>query len=112
MSKIKKGDQVVVITGKDKGRTGSVLRVLKKKTNPKAGFFVVVENINVVKKCVKANPQKGENGGIISKEMAMPISNVGLVDPTTQKLAKVGLKFLDDGKKVRYFKASGEVIDV
>lgn len=112
MSKIKKGDQVIVITGKDKGRTGPVLRVVKKKSNPNAGFFVVVENINMVKKCLKPNPQKGENGGIVSKEMAMPISNVSLVDPKTQKVAKVGYKFLENGKKVRYFKESGEVIDV
>lgn len=112
MSKIKKGDTVGIITGKDKGRSGTVLEVLKKKSNPKAGLFVVVKDINTVKKHVKPNPQLQQPGGIVTKEMAMPISNVALIDPKTNEIGgKVGFKLVDD-KKVRFFKKTGEVIDV
>lgn len=106
----------MVVTGKDKGRTGTVLRIVKKKSNLKAGYFVVVGGINMVKKHMKpkphSNPEKQQPGGFISKEMPFPISNVGLLNPATNKIEKVGFRILEDGKKVRYFKESGEVIDV
>ena len=105
MRKIKKGDQVVVIAGKDKGKQGSVLRVIDDEK-------VVVENINLVKKHTKANPMKGEPGGILDKEMPMAISNVAIYNPTTGKADRVGFKTLEDGRKVRYFKSNGEVVDI
>jgi large subunit ribosomal protein L24 len=104
MRKIKKGDQVVVLTGKDKGKQGTVLRV--------SGEKVVVENINMVKKHTKANPQKGEPGGILDKEMPLDASNVAIYNPATGKGDRVGIKTLDDGRKVRYFKSNGEVVDI
>lgn len=105
MKKIKKGDEVVVLTGKDKGKRGNVLRVL-----PDADK-VLVENINVVKKHQKGNPQMGTPGGIIDKEMPIHVSNVSLVNPATGKADRVGFKLLDDGRKVRCFKSNGEVVD-
>lgn len=105
MNKIKKGDEVVVLTGKDKGKRGSVVRVLPDVDR------VVVENINVVKKHQKGNPQAGTPGGIINKEMPIHVSNVCLVNPTTGKADRVGFKLLDDGRKVRCFKSNGEVVD-
>ena len=105
MRKIKKGDQVVVIAGKDKGKQGTVLRVVD-------GEKVVVENINIVKKHTRANPNKGEQGGILDKEMPMDISNVAIYNPTTSKADRVGIKTLEDGRKVRYFKSNGEVVDI
>lgn len=104
MSKIKKGDQVVVLAGKDKGKQGTVLRV--------TGEKVVVENINMVKKHTKANPQAGESGGILDKEMPMQVSNVALYNGQTDKADRVGFKILEDGRKVRIFKSTGEVVDV
>jgi large subunit ribosomal protein L24 len=104
MSKIRKGDQVVVITGKDKGKRGTVLRVLDEK--------VVVENINIAKKHVRPNPMRGEQGGIVDKEMPLHVSNVALYNPTIGKADRVGMKTLDDGRKVRVFKSNGEVVDV
>ena len=103
--KIKKGDQVVVLTGKDKGKQGTVLQVID-------GEKVVVENINIAKKHTKANPMKGEPGGILDKEMPIHISNVAIYNPTTGKADRVGMKSLDDGRKVRYFKSNGEVVDI
>lgn len=105
MKKIKKGDEIVVLTGKDKGKRGNVLRVL-----PDADK-VLVENINVVKKHQKGNPQMGTPGGIIDKEMPIHVSNVSLVNPATGKADRVGFKLLDDGRKVRCFKSNGEVVD-
>lgn len=105
MKKIKKGDQVKVIAGKDKGKKGVVQQVL---SNDK----LVVEGINTVKKGVKANPNTGERGGIVLKQMPIHISNVMLYDPTTEKAGRVGIKTLDDGRKVRILKSTGEVIDV
>ena len=105
MRKIKKGDQVVVLAGKDKGKQGAVLSVLD-------GEKVVVENINMVKKHTKANPMKGEPGGILDKEMPMHISNVAILNPATGKADRVGFKTLEDGRKVRYFKSNGEVVDI
>jgi len=104
MRKIRKGDQVVVTTGKDKGKRGTVLRVLEEQ--------VVVENINIAKKHVRPNPMRGEQGGIVDKEMPLHVSNVALYNPTTGKADRVGTKVLDDGRKVRVFKSNGEVVDV
>ena len=105
MNKIKKGDDVIVLSGKDKGRTGQVLSVLN---NSK----VVVENINIVKKHQKGNPNTGQESGIVEKEMPIHISNVLLLDPITNKGDKVGIKKLEDGTKVRYFKSNNEVVDI
>jgi large subunit ribosomal protein L24 len=104
MSKIHKGDQVVLNTGKDKGKRGTVLRVLD------AGQ-VIVEGINLAKKHTKPNPMKGVAGGIVSKEMPVDISNVALFNSATQKADRVGYKTLKDGKKVRVFKSNGEAVD-
>ena len=105
MHRIKKGDDVVVTTGKDKGRRGSVLRLVDAE-------HVLVEGVNKVKKHQKPNPLKNNPGGIIDKEMPIHISNVMLFNPTTQKADRVGLKVLDDGRRVRYFKSNGEMVDV
>lgn len=105
MRKIKKGDQVVVIAGKDKGKQGTVLRV------PNSDK-VVVENVNIVKKHAKGNPMKGEPGGIVDKEMPLDISNVAILNTVTGEADRVGVKILEDGRKVRYFKSNGEVVDI
>ncbi|MGW8228455.1 MAG: 50S ribosomal protein L24 [Gammaproteobacteria bacterium] len=105
MQKIKKGDDVIVITGKDKGKRGSVVRVLSEVGR------VVVENVNIVKKHQKPNPAVGAPGGIIEKEMPLDISNVAIFNPVTGKADRVGIKVLEDGRKVRYFKSNGEVVD-
>ena len=104
MRKIRKGDDVVVITGKDKGRRGLVLRMLD-------DGHLVVEGVNKVKKHMKPNPGKGVAGGIVEKEMPLDISNIALFNPATQKADRVGIKVLEDGRKVRYFKSNGEVLD-
>jgi len=104
MSKIHKGDQVVVNTGKDKGKRGTVLNVLE-------SGHIVVEGINVAKKHAKPNPMKGVTGGIVSKEMPLDISNVALFNVATQKADRVAYKVLKDGKKVRVFKSNGEAVD-
>jgi large subunit ribosomal protein L24 len=104
MRKIKKGDDVVVLTGKDKGKRGTVLRV--------DDAHVLVENINLVKKHQKGNPQAGVAGGIVDKEMPLDVSNVGLFNPQLGRADRVGFKILDDGRKVRVFKSDGEVVDV
>jgi large subunit ribosomal protein L24 len=105
MQKIKKGDEIIVTAGKDKGRRGNVQGLLD---NGK----ILVEGVNLVKKHVKPNPMKGEQGGIVSKEMPLDRSNVMLFNPATNKGDRVGIKALDDGKKVRYFKSNNEVVDV
>jgi large subunit ribosomal protein L24 len=105
ISKIKKGDEVIVTTGKDKGRQGTVLRVYDDER-------VLVENINVVKKHQKPNPNAGVGGGIIEKEMPLHMSNVMLYNPITKKGDRVGIRTLEDGRKVRYFKSNDEVVDV
>jgi large subunit ribosomal protein L24 len=105
MNKIRKGDDVVVTTGKDKGKHGTVLRVLDT-------GFILVEGANKVKKHAKPNPMKGVSGGIIEKEMPISISNVALFNKSTQKADRVGFKVLEDGIKVRVFKSNGEVVDV
>ncbi|MCU0766212.1 MAG: 50S ribosomal protein L24 [Gammaproteobacteria bacterium] len=105
MRKIRKGDQVVVTTGKDKGKRGTVLRMLGDEK-------LVVENVNIAKKHVRPNPMRGEQGGIVDREMPLHVSNVALYNPTTGKADRVGFKTLDDGRKVRVFKSNGEVVDV
>ncbi|MGJ0492737.1 MULTISPECIES: 50S ribosomal protein L24 [Methylobacter] len=105
MQKIKQGDEVIVRTGKDKGKSGRVLKVLKDNK-------VLIEGINQVKKNQRPNPNAGISGGIIVKDMPINISNVGLYNPETKKADRVGFKFLEDGKKVRYFKSTNEVVDV
>ncbi len=103
MEKIRKGDQVVVLSGRDKGRRGAVIRVLE--------GGVVVENINRVKRHTKPNPQANKPGGIIEHEMPLPICKVALWNPATKRADRVGVRRLADGKKVRFFKSNGEVID-
>lgn len=106
MAKIKKGDEVVVLAGKYKGQRGVVLRVL-----PGAGQ-IVVENVNMVKRHTRPNPMRGEAGGIVEKEAPVDISNVAIYNPVTQKPDRVGVRSLEDGRKVRYFKSNNEVVDV
>ena len=105
MNKIRKGDQVVVITGKDKGKHGTVLRML-----PEADRLLV-EGINRVKKHTKPNPMKGLTGGIVEKEMSIHVSNIAIFNPATSKADRVGFKTLDDSRKVRVFRSNGEVVD-
>jgi large subunit ribosomal protein L24 len=105
MQKIRKGDEIIVRTGKDKGKSGRVREILK---NNK----VLVEGINQAKKNQKPNPNAGIAGGIIVKDMPINISNIGLYNPQTKKADRVGFKLLADGKKVRYFKSTNEVVDV
>jgi large subunit ribosomal protein L24 len=106
MMKIRKGDEVYVLTGKDKGKRGKVLRVLE------AAEKVVVEGENVVKRHTKPNPAAGTPGSIVEKEAAIHRSNVALYNPMTQKPDRVGVKVLEDGRKVRVFKSNNEVVDV
>ena len=105
MRRIKKGDEVIVIAGKDRGRRGVVLDVLETDR-------VLVEGINMVKKHQKPNPNAGVQGGIIDKEMPLHASNVMLFNPNTEKGDRVGIKTLEDGRKVRYFKSNNEVVDI
>ncbi|MCA1805843.1 MAG: 50S ribosomal protein L24 [Xanthomonadaceae bacterium] len=105
MQKIKKGDDVIVITGKDSGKRGTVLKVVSELDR------VVVENVNVVKKHQKANPNAGVAGGIIEKEMSIHVSNVMLYNPQTKEGDRIGVRTLEDGKKVRFFKSTNEVVD-
>ncbi|HMM55649.1 MAG TPA: 50S ribosomal protein L24 [Candidatus Desulfobacillus sp.] len=104
MNKIRKGDNVVVIAGKDKGKRGAVLRSLE-------GGRVLVEGVNKVKRHTRPNPIKGQPGGILEKEMPIHVSNVALVNPATQKADRVGFKLLEDGRKVRVFKSDGETVE-
>ncbi len=106
MRKIKKGDDVIVVAGKDKGKRGTVLRVMVEAER------VLVEGANRVKKHQKPNPMKGVQAGIVDQEMPIHISNVGLFNPATQKADRVGIKTLEDGRRVRVFRSNGEVIDV
>ena len=105
MKKIRKGDKVQVITGKDKGKRGVVSRV-------RPDDRVVVEGINLVKRHTKPNPTLGTPGGIIQKEAALHISNIALLNPVTSKPDRVGIKILEDGRKVRFFKSTKEVVDL
>jgi len=103
MRKIKKNDDVIVIAGKDKGNRGNVLSVM--------GDYLLVNGINKIKKHQKPNPVKGESGGIIQKEAKIHISNVALYNAATEKGDRVGIKTLEDGRRVRVFKSNGEVVD-
>lgn len=103
MKRIKKGDTVLVLTGKYRGKTGEVTQICK---NDK----VIVEGINIVKKCVKPNPQRNEVGGIVEKEAPIHISNVAIYDESSSKASKVGFKHLKDNTKVRFYKHNQEII--
>ncbi len=105
MQKIRKGDQVVVTTGRSKGQRGAVLHFV-------GDDRVVVENANTVKRHTRGNPRAGTAGGILQKEAPLHISNVALYNPQTKQADRVGIRTLDDGRRVRYFKSTGEVVDV
>jgi large subunit ribosomal protein L24 len=105
MQKIRKGDDVIVLAGRDKGKRGTVLRRADK-------YHVVVEGINRVKKHQRPNPLKNQTGGIVEKEMPVNISKVAVFNPQTKKGDRIGLKKLDDGRKTRVFKSNGEMVDV
>jgi len=104
MQRIRKDDEVVVITGRDKGKRGTVLRRVNAE-------YVVVEGVNRVKKHQRPNPMKGVTGGIVDKDMPIHLSNIALFNPGTQKGDRVGFKRLQDGRKVRVFKSNGEQVD-
>jgi large subunit ribosomal protein L24 len=104
VKKIRKGDQVVVLSGRDKGARGTVIQVLQ-------GDRVLVENINRVKKHQRPNPQVNRQGGIIEKEMPLPISKVAVWNPATKKPDRIGFKTLSDGRKVRVFRSNGEMLE-
>jgi large subunit ribosomal protein L24 len=103
MNKIRKGDEVVVIAGRDKGRRGTVIKVLEGE--------VLVENLHMVKRHTKPNPQRNTQGGIVEKEAAIDISNVMLWNPVAKKGDRIGIRTLADGRKVRFFKSNKEVVD-
>lgn len=105
MQKIRKGDDAIIIAGKDKGKRGTVLKVLESNR-------LVIENINMAKKHVKPNPNAGESGGIVEKELSIHASNVALYNSATSKADRVGIRVLEDGRKVRYFKSNSEVVDI
>lgn len=105
MRKIRKGDDVVVTTGRDRGKRGTVLRIIDDE-------HVLVEGANRVKKHMRPNPMKGVTGGIVEKEMPLHVSNVALYNPTAKKADRVGVRKLEDGRRVRFFKSNGEVVDV
>jgi len=105
MSKIKKGDEVVVMAGKDKGRRGAVVKVLENQR-------VIVENLNMAKKHQRPNPNAGVTGGIVEREMPIHISKVMLFNPVTKKGDRLGFRTLDNGRKVRIFRSNKEVVDV
>ena len=104
MNKIRKGDQVIVLTGRDKGKRGTVTQRIDED-------HVLVEGVNVVKKHVKPNPMKGTTGGIVDKDLPIHISNVALFNPASKKGDRIGVKTLEDGRKVRVFKDNGEQVD-
>jgi large subunit ribosomal protein L24 len=104
MRKIKKGDDVIIISGKDKGKRGTVLRMVD-------SDLVVIEGVNKVKKHQRPNPNKGSTGGIVEMEKPIHISNVAIYNPSTQKPDRVGFKILDDKRKVRCFKSNGQLLD-
>ena len=104
MKRIKKGDEVIVLSGRDKGKRGTVLRRIDAQ-------HVVVEGVNRVKKHQRPNPMKGEQGGIVDKDLPIHVSNIALFNPATQKGERAGVKTLDDGRKVRVFKGNGEQVE-
>ena len=103
--KIRKGDEVIIRVGKNKGQRGVVVRILSEDR-------VVVENANMVKRHTRPNPQRSVSGGIVEKEAPLHIANIGLYNPVTKKADRVGFKVLEDDRKVRYFKSTGEVVDI
>ena len=103
MRKIKKGDNVVVIAGRDKGKRGDVARIVDDR-------HVIVNGVNKVTKHAKPNPMKNQPGGIVQKEMPIDVSNVAIWNPVTQKADRIGMRLLDDGRKVRFYKSNGEQI--
>jgi large subunit ribosomal protein L24 len=103
MGKIKKGDNVVVITGRDKGKRGDVARVVD-------ASHVVVNGINQVKRHTRPNPMKNQPGGIVTKELPIDVSNIAIWNPVTQKPDRVGTRILEDGRKMRFYKSNGELI--
>ncbi len=105
MKKIRKGDKVVILAGRDKGKQGTVLRMVDDNR-------VLVESVNMIKRHVKPNPNKGVAGGIIDREASIHISNVALFNPATGKGERVGMRVMQDGSKVRFFRKSGEIADV
>ena len=105
MQRIKKGDEVVVISGRDKGKRGTVLRRVDAE-------HLVIEGVNRVKKHQRPNPMKGVTGGIVDKDLPIHVSNIALFNPATKKADRAGIKQLDDGRKVRVFKANGEQVDL
>ncbi len=105
MQKIRKGDQVIVLAGRDKGRRGAVIQVL-------GDGRVLVENVNMAKKHTKPNPQTNRQGGIVEKEMPLPRAKVAIWNPAAKKADRIGVKTLADGKRVRFFKSNGEMLDV
>ncbi len=104
MRKIRKGDTVVVTAGRDKGRTGTVVNVM-------SDGRVLVENVNMIKKHQRPNPGKGVQGAIVQKEAPLHVSNVALLNPATGKAGRIGVRSLKDGRKVRFFKSNGEMVD-
>lgn len=104
MQKLRQGDEVIVVVGKDKGKLGKIAKVYDNK--------VLVEGINQVKKHQRGNPNLGVSGGIVDKSLPIDISNVALFNPKTKKADKVGFKYLEDGKKVRYFKSTQDVVGI
>ena len=105
MQRIKKGDEVIILAGRDKGKRGTVLRKVDAE-------HLVVEGVNRVKKHQRPNPMKGQQGGIVDKDLPIHVSNVALYNPATKKADRVGVKTLDDGRKVRIYKANGEQVEV
>ena len=105
MQRLRKGDDVVVLAGRDRGKQGTILKILR-------GGHALVDNVNVVKRHTKPNPNKGITGGIVEKEAPIHLSNLALYNPITKKADRVGFKQLEDGRKVRYFKSNNEVVDV
>ena len=105
MQKIKQGDEVIVLTGRDKGKRGKVTKVFKDSK-------VIIQGINRVKKHQKGNPRAGVAGGIVDKDMPIHLSNIGIYNPQTLKADRIGFKFLEDGRKVRFFKSTNEVVDI
>jgi len=105
MQRIKKGDEVIVSAGRDKGKRGAVLRLLPFER-------AVVENVNIVKRHTKPNPARGIAGGIIEKEASIHLSNIMLYNPQTKKGDRIGIRTLEDGRRVRYFKSTDEVVDI
>ncbi len=106
MNKIKKGDEVVVLAGKDKGKRGVVVKVIEERDR------IIVENVNMVKRHTKGNPMQGTAGGIVEKEMPVHISNIAIWNPVSNKGDRIGFKHLEDGRKVRIFRSTSEVVDI